>query len=46
MEDVTSCFIHEGITRKLVKCSYMENKEAISQGMHAVLFMYFPAANC
>ena len=39
MEIVTSCIIHERITQKLRKCSYIENKEAARQAVHMAIFM-------
>ena len=45
-EVVTSCIIHYGMARKLGKYSYIENKEAASQGIHLTIFMYFLATNC
>ena len=41
----TSCFIHEEVARKLGKCSYIENKEVVRQGMHVALSIYCWAAN-
>ena len=34
MEVFTSSIIHEGIARKLGKCSYIENNEAARQAIH------------
>ena len=48
MEAVITCLIHEGITPKLGKCLYMENRihRKAREGMYLAIFIYFSAASC
>ena len=39
---VTSFIVHEGIAKKLIKCSYIPNKKAARQWKYLATFMYFP----
>ena len=46
MEVVTSCIIHGGISRNLLKWSYIKNKEAACQGIYLEILIFFWAVNC